>query len=135
MDGAMTFLRALVASLTVCRLAHLFLDNRGSDGRGGPTVESETAFLGNRIPRWIPDCICCVGIWLSAQTAVWVAGGVAAVALNCFLFASISRIFKPSESASASSLSLDPATELRKETRNPDFPCLTAASTMQANHV
>lgn len=84
MDKLMTIWNVAAASLAVWRLSRLLLEEKG---RGRILPESAENIFGNRAL----DCICWFSVWLSAQTAIWVAGGLTGVMLNCFVFSHLSR--------------------------------------------
>jgi hypothetical protein len=87
-----------VAVLAVWRLSRLlFEDGVEGSGWGGASRLLRMRprdFLGNRVM----DCLYWLHVWLSAQTAMWVACGFAGVFLSWVVGAGISRAMANNES-------------------------------------
>jgi hypothetical protein len=73
-------------------------------------------------------------VWLSAQTAIWVAGGLSALLLNWLLFSSLYRLFAPASEPTEDSHRLEGIADPRAASPDPDFSSLAPESAMQVNH-
>jgi len=94
MEFLQTISKMALAGLAVWRLTravHEAFDDRGAAGSSQPVgaVRGRTeGILGSRVM----DFLYWIGIWMSAQTALWVACGLGGVLLNWLAFSAIARV-------------------------------------------
>lgn len=87
MEELGTIWRISVAGLAVCRLSSLLVDGPLRRGSTRLVRTRPENFLGSRIM----DCLYWLHVWLSAQTALWVAYGFAAVVLSWLIVLGVSH--------------------------------------------
>jgi len=119
MEEVGTIWRISVAGLAVCRLASLFTDGPLRDGSSRLVRTRPESFLGSRVM----DCLYSLHVWLSAQTALWVACGFAAVVLHWLIIAGVSHA-AALHSRAMSEHSADPHDASRLE-----LPCCSREAT------
>lgn len=122
----------VMASFAVWRLSLLVVEDGNRSGTTQLQGLRAESFLSNRLL----DFICWCSVWISAQTAVWVTGGVAAVLLNWLLLSMLSgRLTSFAVVQRDASLSFDRTAHPRTAAPKEDLSCRTVEHAMQANHV
>ena len=122
--------RVVVAGIAIWRLSRWLLGD-ASIHRSPSRFQLPGSFFSNRVM----DCACWLTICLSAQTAMWVAGGLASVVLSLSLISVCCRLLvMRTEIARKKALHVKLPVQLRTVAPTGDLSCLTVEHGMQANH-
>lgn len=111
----------------------MWRNNRGLWGRKATcgdtdSIDLQESFGGGSIL----NCLCWLSVWLSAQIAVWVIGGMAFVLVNWFLLCILVDLLVPwPKRAQGGPHCLEAPLELKAEVKNGDF---TVNASLRARH-